>query len=182
MKTPLEGCSKNCRKSGAVSRLSEILYFIVGVSPHHIDQRQPLDRFYLFLWVFNLAYMGGLAYAYFIYNALPEWIVGFLAYAVVAAYGGSVLIYTIENIGLKIRMGFNKKRAGHLIVAAWLLLAIVLTGFALFSDAGYNTMLRTIWELSIGTLAALITANRISKIIKEQNGNGNRGGANGAPQ
>lgn len=169
----LDGYCKGCRESNILTKISEVVFYSIGVVPHNADKRHPLDRFYLFLWLFNFSYMGGLIYSYLIFPSLQQWIIDFMAYVVVTAYAGSIVTYTVENLKAKRQAGYNKKRAGHIIVYSWITLSLTLSAVLIFTTLDYNIMLRTMWVISIGTLTALVTANRITKMVIRNNGNAN---------
>ena len=166
---------KGCRESRILTKLSEALYYVVGVSPHRAHTRHRLDRFYLFLWFFNVVYMITIFYTYFSYSSIPDWLINFIAYPLLLTYAGSVGIYMKENFKEKERGTDPKKRAGHIIVIAWVISTIALSIVAILTKYDYNTILRTSWELGAGTFLALLAAGRKSQEIKEKNGNGING-------
>lgn len=166
-----DGYCKTCRESTILNRLSETLYFLIGVSPHQADKRQPLDRFYLLMVLFSLSYMGGLAYGTIAYDSFKEWTKDLLTFILFTAYVASVVRYAILNEQRKRTETVTvKKRGGELIVYAWAMLTISLSSLVILTKLAYNDMITTLWGISVSAFATMITARAIRKSL---NGEGN---------
>ena len=164
----LDSYSRTCRGSRILNTLLDLLYVIIRVSPAR--PRGPLDRFYLLMAIFSFSYMGGLAYATIKYDALGEWIKDLLTFVLFTAYVASVIHYAILNEQRKRTEAITvKKRGGELIVYGWILLTISLTLLTAFTDLTYNSMIRTLWAIAVGSVATMMTARAMRKSANGEN-------------
>lgn len=143
--------------------------------------KDPLDKFFIIMTLFSAILMAGLSLSIIFQDNLSQWMKDLNVKVVPVAYGSSVFFYTLANIILRAsgKIASNKKRAGHIIVSAWLILAASFSLVMCLQIIRYSDVIMIIWSIGLGALGvsiasrALRTSELFKKIANNLNNNNN---------